>query len=458
MISNKLTGKFLVWGYREVELLSSISVNFGGNSNLRSSITVNPKNRMVGKFDVLEPPLEKYYLSPVKDSTIRENIPTLNYGSDTGMLVGVDEYNGEIFRSLIQFDLSAIPTDKVLKKATIRLYNSPFSNDIDIATFNVLNNWQEKDVTWANQPPEGEKITVTSIPTSQNELVEIDLLSIVQRWYEGLIPNYGLLLGADDETKRATILFGTRESSFPPELELGFEMPVFSEGESKLYSSITVEVLAENDLYSRINVVSKYREEVLHSLLRIEKKSNDTQISASLEVQVKKPEDLCSSIQINKINGQDTIIGSIAVPDINYLRSSLNINKIEGENSLLSKLVVKHEEFLKSQIQIDKINGESNLLMALSVRGHDELPSSITVPNRNDLLGRIRVEYVNELPASIFVKYGDDLLSQMHVIGREHNDLKSQITVRVKMASDLHASIRVVDTRNQANMQYAIIY
>ncbi|RNB52693.1 DNRLRE domain-containing protein [Brevibacillus gelatini] len=458
MIHNKMSGKFLVWGYREADLLSSISVNFGGFSSLLSSITINPKNKMTGMFNVQEPPLEKYYLSPVKDSTIRESIPTLNYGTDAQMLVGADEFNGEIFRSLIQFDFSSIPSDKILKKAILRLYSIPFPNDIDIAIFNILNDWQEKDVTWANQPPEGEKLTVKSIPSSQNDFVEIDLLTIAKGWYEGTIPNYGVLLGADDETKRALIPFGTRESSFPPELELGFEMPVFNEGISNLYSSITVEALKEDSLLSSINVISKYREEVLHSLLRIEKKSDENQLLASMDVRVKKPDDLRSSLQINKINGQDSIIGSVTVPESSYLKSSININKIEDSSSLLGQLVVKHEANLRSQIQIDKISSESNLLMALSVKGHNDLSSSITIPNRNDLRGRIRVEYVNELPSSIFVKYGNDLLSQMHVIGREQNDLKSQITVRVKLASDLHASIRVVDTSRKASMQYAIIY
>lgn len=452
-----MTGRFLVWGSRENDLPSHISVKFGGSNSIVGSISIKPVNRMFGKFDVLERPLEKFYLSPVKDSTIRENIPTLNYGSDTGMMVGVDEYNGEKFRSLIQFDFTTVPLNKTLKKAIMRIYNSPFSSDVNIALFNILNNWLEKDVTWANQPRQGEKILTQHISFSQNGFIEVDVFPLVKKWYEGLIPNYGMMLSADDETKLASILFGTRESSFPPELELGFEMPVYNDGVSNLPSSLTVQVSTQNELLMKMNVVSKYREEVLPSLLRIEQKNSSTTLLSSLEVSVKASNQLQSSLQINKILDETYLSGLITVPTNDDLKSSINVEKLNGANSLIGKMVVRHTEDLSSSINVEKLNGVSDLLLSLQVRGQNDLSSSITVPKNNDLLGRIRVEFVNELPSSILVKYGDDLTAQMHVIGREQNDLNSCITVRVKMASDLPSVIRVVDVSKKSNMQYAFI-
>jgi TGF-beta propeptide len=456
-MNNKMSGKFLVWGYRENDILSSISVKIGGNNDLISSITVPPVNRMLGKFDVLERPLERFYLNPVKDSTIRENLPTLNYGTDRGMLIGRDEYNGEIFRSLIQFDLSSIPANKVLKKAILRVYNSPFSRDMDLSIFNLLSNWQEKDVTWANQPPQGDKIVTKNIGLSQSGFIEIDITNLATKWYQKDIPNYGLFLCSEDETKIASILFGTKESDNPPELELGFELPVINDGESKLESSITVQVLTETDLLSKIHVISNYREETLPSLIRIEKKTAENLLAASLNVEVKNNNSILSSLQINKIDGASSLPASIVIPAFSHLLSSLTVNKIERADTLLSSISVRKNEHLLSSLTVEKISDHSELLLALSVRGNDHLASSITIPHRNDLLSRIRVEYVNELPASITVKYSDDLLSQMNVIGREQNDLHSSITVQVKMASDLLSSMRVVDVGSKSNYQYAFI-
>ncbi|WP_064198961.1 DNRLRE domain-containing protein [Brevibacillus brevis] len=456
-MNNKMSGKFLVWGYRENDILSSISVKIGGNNDLISSITIPPVNRMVGKFDVLERPLERFYLNPVKDSTIRENLPTLNYGNDRGMLVGKDEYNGEIFRSLIQFDLSSIPANKVLKKAILRVYNSPFSRDMDLSIFNLLSNWQEKDVTWANQPPQGDKVATKNIGLSQSGFIEIDITNLVAKWYQKAIPNYGLFLCSEDESKLASILFGTRESDNPPELELGFELPVINDGESKLESSITVQVLSEADLLSKIHVISNYREEILRSLIRIEKKAAENLLSAKLNVEVKNNSSILSSMQINKIEDSSSLQSMIVIPDSTDLLSSFTVKKLEKADSLLSSISIRKNEHLLSSLTVEKISRHSDLLLALSVRGNDHLASSITIPHKNDLLGRIRVEYVNELPASIYVKYSDDLLSQMNVIGREQNDLHSSITVQVKMASDLLSSMRVVDVSSKSNYQYAFI-
>lgn len=456
-MNNKMSGKFLVWGYRENDILSSISVNFGEKNDLLSKVAVKPVNRMTGIFSVTERPLEKFYLTPVKDSTIRENLPTMNYGSDKGMMVGVDEYKGEIFRSLIQFDMSSIPKEKVLKRAILRIYNSPFSNEVDLAIFNLLNNWQEKDVTWANQPREGDKIGSKHITLSQSGFIEIDILPLALKWHQEIIPNYGILLNADDEVKLGSILFGTRESNNPPVLELGFEMPVINDGESKLPSSITVQVLKQNNLNARINVISNYRVELLPSLIRIENKMGESLLPASLDVEMKISSALLSQLQVNKIEAESSLPSVINVPASSSLPSSINIKKIEKNSPLLSAITVPQKEFLQSSLKVEKIQGESNLLLGLTVRGHSHLAASITVPKPNDILAQILVKYGNDLPATIFVKYGDDLPAEMHVIGREHSDLRSSITVQVKMASDLLSVMKVVDVSNKSNYSYGFI-
>ncbi|QOT01235.1 DNRLRE domain-containing protein [Brevibacterium sp. JNUCC-42] len=56
----------------------------------------------------------------IKDSTIRESIPTLSYGSDPSMLIG--KSNSERFRGLVEFDLSKLPKGKELKRAKVKLY------------------------------------------------------------------------------------------------------------------------------------------------------------------------------------------------------------------------------------------------------------------------------------------------------------------------------------------------
>ncbi|MED1665967.1 hypothetical protein [Brevibacillus laterosporus] len=62
---------------------------------------------MTGRFETIERPLEVHELASIKDSTIREGIPTLSYGSDPSMLIG--RTNSERFRGLVGFDLSKLP-------------------------------------------------------------------------------------------------------------------------------------------------------------------------------------------------------------------------------------------------------------------------------------------------------------------------------------------------------------
>lgn len=160
----------------------------------------------------------KFY--PVADATVLEGYPSYNFGSASDMWVGYDHCSsGKISRSLLRFDLSAIPAGTSISSARLYL-NLINSCDIGerthVATvYRVTSSWSASTVTWNNRPGYAEAYGSRSIPSRTWGWYYFDVTNLVRGWVNGSFPNYGLMVRGPESSDNtsARLGFATVESS-----------------------------------------------------------------------------------------------------------------------------------------------------------------------------------------------------------------------------------------------------
>lgn len=188
----------------------------------------------------LLPPTTFY---PLADTTILENSPKLNVGKTVDMWAGYDvtachpAFPGQQrARSLLQFDLSTVPVDLAITKATLhaelvlacfRMDQLGQSSMIDVKP--ITTPWNEADVTWDSQPLLGETFGSIEIPLRSDLLkpYQVDVTPLVQQWLQNSATNQGLALIGPEASDRSAAIFGfaTREwrgTGLDPHLEITY--------------------------------------------------------------------------------------------------------------------------------------------------------------------------------------------------------------------------------------------
>ena len=127
----------------------------------------------------------------VYDAVIASNLPDSNDGNGDRLYLGGD-LSGEQ-QSLIQFDLSAIPSTAVIDAATYEMYMLTMGSEL-VRLHQVTMPWEETAVTWNSfnqaymQQAEG---YFTNNLTGTHA---VDVTNLVQNWVNGSNANHGLLL------------------------------------------------------------------------------------------------------------------------------------------------------------------------------------------------------------------------------------------------------------------------
>ncbi|HEV8595752.1 MAG TPA: DNRLRE domain-containing protein [Thermoplasmata archaeon] len=139
-----------------------------------------------------------------EDSWLDRNNAGLNHGADTTMVL--DGRNPQK-RPILRFDLSAVPAGSVIDDATLSLYESAgFGNPYTASVYQVTAAWNEMQVTWSD------RVTGTAWAGAGGDFsghvvgqVALDntagwrawnVTQLVDLWYRGRLPNYGLILNA----------------------------------------------------------------------------------------------------------------------------------------------------------------------------------------------------------------------------------------------------------------------
>ena len=100
----------------------------------------------------------------------------------TGLFVGSNSTYGTE-RSYLKFDLSSLPSNRVVTSATLRLYNyynmtSPLSVEVYGGT---SNSWSASTITWANQPTSGATALATTPVQARAAWYNWDVTSFVNQ-------------------------------------------------------------------------------------------------------------------------------------------------------------------------------------------------------------------------------------------------------------------------------------
>ena len=174
-----------------------------------------------------------------QDAWIDQGKPTQNKGTDTGLRVKAQV--GSVRRSLVQFDLSGIPTAGCVESATLKMtltsvkatsrsyavhrLDSLWVEGSGSSTSGVT--WQRRTATetWTTFGGDFAPSTTTPAPTAatSGSVMQWDVKADVQAFLDGTFNNYGWIVKDKDESVNAEFVFASSENgtvSKRPRLEI----------------------------------------------------------------------------------------------------------------------------------------------------------------------------------------------------------------------------------------------
>jgi hypothetical protein len=167
-------------------------------------------------------------LTPAADTTLRDNQPDDNFGTDSTLLT---KPPSNPRNTLIQFDLSVIPPGTPIVCANLRL-NQISSLEIGqtIQIHRVTAAWVESQATWNNRTtgvawinPGGDfdsAVAASFVPNATNHI--INLTSLTQNWVDTPAANSGLLMEVLAVGPNTEHQFSSREGANPPQLVIQY--------------------------------------------------------------------------------------------------------------------------------------------------------------------------------------------------------------------------------------------
>ncbi len=154
---------------------------------------------------------------PSADTFTVSSTPRMNYGA--WPLIAVQQGSN----GYVQFNLSHLPANSTVTKATLRLFVNAVSRSGSFDVYQLNNEWSENSLNYNNAPAlgssatEGNPIAITS--SSVNQFLLIDVTPLVQQWVSGSLPNNGVALALTTST--GAFSFDSKEAivtSHQPEL------------------------------------------------------------------------------------------------------------------------------------------------------------------------------------------------------------------------------------------------
>lgn len=171
-------------------------------------------------------------LLPNQDVYVSEWYANQNFIASIGLFVSQYQQAGDDYRSLLQFNLSGIPPTCTIVKAELELkvYRNEVTGGILVEAHRLLNNWNESLVTWNNQPPESPHVdgVILATPDTPLDFIRIDITDLARGWYNGSIPNNGLILRGNEAVNDLIGFVSTRGqfSSEWPRLRVVYEVGI----------------------------------------------------------------------------------------------------------------------------------------------------------------------------------------------------------------------------------------
>lgn len=484
-----------------IELLSTIRVESIQDSDIYSTVSVAPHNKMEGKIEIVRPDPQDEVLYPIRDSFVVSTSPYMNYGDTTDMYVGRLS-DGRVYRSFVHFLLGELPKNIEFIEAKLIITNltlNPLTSEIEL--YEVDSEWYEMGITWANKPSPLNYITSLSGNEITKSTLEFDLMSVIDEWYKGEKIKHGFMLKSSDESLTEIKRMFTKEGSYPPVLKLKY---YDLDSENNLVidvpSSIIIKRNEDCDLNSTLEVEDYQRLDDLPSGLNVENIidldatviTSKGDLDSTVEITPSAYNDLSSTViantrlieQINSVvRASNPNLKSTAVvmrheinelnstlvalyPKYDDLHSSLVIQRYDDSNlsstikvfksNLDSTIEVTPNGNLESTVFINR-NEDYDIYSILEVTNVDDLYSTFEVDNsgvldstltvrhhsEDELDGCFKVTPTRDLQSLIIIPHLNDLSSKLIIRNETENDLESE--VYVFLFDDINSTITVLN-------------
>ncbi len=173
-----------------------------------------------------------------KDALISSYEPSKNRGghSDFVAMSWTVSGNPANYRSLIEFDLSNIPSGAIINSANLSLYSqespvlgshSTRSGSNESVLSRITSSWDENAVTWNNQPSTKaeNEVFLSESSSSTQDYLDIDVTNLIEDMIADPSNNHGFLLKLLDEQHYRKMIFassGHSNSNLHPKLEITY--------------------------------------------------------------------------------------------------------------------------------------------------------------------------------------------------------------------------------------------
>ncbi|MES2730549.1 MAG: DNRLRE domain-containing protein [Bacteroidota bacterium] len=201
-----------------------------------------------------------------KDASVQQYRPTDNLGNRTSLEVLTWTFSGEAGtkRSLLEFNLSAIPTTALVTSAKLYLYHNDNTGDLQHSTMSgsnagliqrVTTPWQENTVNWNTQPT-STATNQASIPASTSAIQDyvVNVTGLVQGMVSNPSTNYGFLIKLATEAHYRALMFASSDNANPslrPQLEIEYTIPSYQQEIDQVIAALNKSQITTGILYDR---------------------------------------------------------------------------------------------------------------------------------------------------------------------------------------------------------------
>ncbi|MCA9034040.1 MAG: DUF2341 domain-containing protein, partial [Planctomycetaceae bacterium] len=234
---------FLLNTASEIGIQTGASVGMQGLSSfvaVWSGTGVSDANGIFASQFSAAPLQQSATLTPAGDTYIDKSNAAANYGASTSLMV--DHSGGSIgdTRSLLQFDLSGIPTGATITGATLKLNATSITGTFNVDVYELTQAWSEGNgigatdaanwddrqpgVGWGTAGGSFNPTPVSTLGAGTTGLHSWDITSLVQAWYNGSSVNNGVIIGSTNNGGN-TVTYDSSEGTTPPELEILYAVP-----------------------------------------------------------------------------------------------------------------------------------------------------------------------------------------------------------------------------------------
>lgn len=185
-----------------------------------------------------------------KDAYFKTLEPDLNQGShhDFSAITWTNQGRRVTCRSVIDFDLSSIPSNTVIQSAHLSLYNNPtspnnwgnHSNGGRHCNKNVSNaavlrritsKWDEFTVTWNNQPSTTtvNEVSLARSKKQNQDYTDINVTSLVQDMVNAPASSFGFMISLETEELYRCLILASSDNPDPskhPKLVITYSAPI----------------------------------------------------------------------------------------------------------------------------------------------------------------------------------------------------------------------------------------